>query len=461
MTDTPLAIGDHYPEFHTKVFIDSNVILECLPLHELPWSDIDPTGPILVLVTPTVLKEVDSKKREGRLAVRARDFNRLMAPMIADGKPVALTAGPPHVAISAARCRRIDWQRYDDLGPDDADACVIAEVLHTQGIAEGQQRVVSQDTHLLITAQRHGVKTFHVPDGWLRPPEQHPKDAENAKLKQQLAEVKRSEPQFATRFEVAEQPVVIYQVQPLSSEESAALIAAILRAHPKPVQDTGSFIQINYDSGLDKRYEEYESRAVPRFAQKCHAGLEVFYGQVPISLVVENTGNIRADNVIIEVQVAGGWMNKKAILFGPSGPTPPRIEAPYEKLYVPPSFNIQSRVVGKHEFRLEMSPRCQNFTAQCEDFRHGQEWSFSGVLWLDPNYARDTVVIVKVTAANQHGDHSSVLTVAKEVRRSRPSDLIDMKSLKVTVAPTIQPLIQDALDSGRYDRIEFYGAKGT
>ena len=449
---------DEYPDFPTKVFIDSNVILECLPLEQLSWGDIDPTGPILILITPTVLKEVDSKKKDGRLAVRARDFNRLMAPMTADGKPVVLMEGSPRVAIAAGRCRRIAWQRYDDLGPEDADACVIAEVLHAHGIAEGQHRIISQDTHLLITAQRHGIKTFRVPDGWLRPPEQHPKDAENAKLKQQLAEVKRSEPQFAIRFEAPQQPVVIYQVQPLSSNESAALIADILEAHPKPVKNTGPFNQINYDTGLDKRYAEYEDQAVPRFVQNFHTGLEVLYGQVPITLVVENSGNIRADNVIIDVQVAGGWIDAKVILFSPNGPTPPRIERFYEKLFVPRSFNIPSRVVGKHEFRLDSSPKCQNFSAQCEDFRHGEEWSFKGVLWLDPHYARDTVVVVKVTAVNQHGEYSSVLSVAKNVRRTCPSDLIDLKSRKVSVAPTIQPLIQEALESTRYERIEFYNA---
>jgi len=458
ITDLPPTMQDDYYDFHTKVFIDSNVILECVPLEQLPWGDIDPTGPIIILITPTVLKEVDSKKKDGRLAVRARDFNRLMAPMTADGKPVVLMEDSPRVAIAAARCRRIDWQQYDDLGPDDADACVVAEMLHSHGIAAGQHWIISQDTHLLIAAQRHGIKTFRVPDGWLRPQEQHPKDAENAKLKQQLAEIKRSEPQFAIRFEAPQQPVVIYQVQPLSSAESAALIADILEAHPKPAQDAGPFNQFNYDSGLDKRYAAYEDQTVPRFVQNFHTGLEVLYGQVPITLVVENSGNIRADNVIIDVQVAGGWMNAKVILFSPNGPAPPRIERSYEKLYVPPSFNIPSRAVGKHEFRLDTSPRCQNFSAQCEDFRHGEEWSFKGVLWLDPNYARDTVVVVKVTAANQHGEHSSVLSVAKDVRRACLSDLIDLKSRKVSVAPTIQPLIQEALEGKRYERIEFYSA---
>lgn len=55
-------MDNEYADFPTKIFLDSNVILECLPLKNLPWSEIDPIGPILILVTPTVLREVDSKK---------------------------------------------------------------------------------------------------------------------------------------------------------------------------------------------------------------------------------------------------------------------------------------------------------------------------------------------------------------------------------------------------------------
>ena len=54
---------DEYAEFRSKIFIDSNVILQCLPLEQLPWAEINPSGPILILIAPTVLREVDSKKR--------------------------------------------------------------------------------------------------------------------------------------------------------------------------------------------------------------------------------------------------------------------------------------------------------------------------------------------------------------------------------------------------------------
>ncbi len=111
------------------------------------------------------------------------------------------------------------------------------------------------------------LNTFRVPDSWMRPPEPSPKDAEIARLKEQLAEIKKSEPQFAIRFEAPQQPVVVYQVQPLSSDEAATLIADTLKVHPKPIQDNRPFSQIPYDSWLDKRYAEYESQKVPRFVR--------------------------------------------------------------------------------------------------------------------------------------------------------------------------------------------------
>jgi hypothetical protein len=54
--------------YTTLLFIDSMVALEGKPLRDLPWTDIDPTGSILLLVVPQVLKEIDKRKRDGRLA---------------------------------------------------------------------------------------------------------------------------------------------------------------------------------------------------------------------------------------------------------------------------------------------------------------------------------------------------------------------------------------------------------
>ena len=68
-----------WSQFKTIAFIDSNIALECLALEQLPWSEIDSSSPILVLVAPTVLQEVDAKKNHARLGDHAT-VRQLFAP---------------------------------------------------------------------------------------------------------------------------------------------------------------------------------------------------------------------------------------------------------------------------------------------------------------------------------------------------------------------------------------------
>ena len=98
-----------YPDYPVKVFPDSNIILEGKPIADLPWSEIDSTGPILVLLSPTILDEVDSKKRDGRLAKHARAFNRLIGPIAQSGKPLTIRESGPRVDIALASCDRLPW----------------------------------------------------------------------------------------------------------------------------------------------------------------------------------------------------------------------------------------------------------------------------------------------------------------------------------------------------------------
>lgn len=216
-------MDDEYSEFSTKIFIDSNVVLEALPLKDLPWSEIDPVGPILILLTPTLLSEVDSKKRDGRLGVRAREFNRLVAPIAEHGQPINLVADTPRVDIVIARCHRIDWDSYDDLDPSQGDARIIAEVLNVSGIPEEQRRVVSQDINPLFMAQRHGLKTHHVSDNWLPQPEPSPQEKEITKLKVKLKEYEKTEPQFDIKFTMQPVSVEVHHVQKLTEIEMSTL----------------------------------------------------------------------------------------------------------------------------------------------------------------------------------------------------------------------------------------------
>jgi hypothetical protein len=48
--------------YSTILFMDSMVALEGKPLPNQPWGEIDQAGPILVLVVPQVLAEIDKRK---------------------------------------------------------------------------------------------------------------------------------------------------------------------------------------------------------------------------------------------------------------------------------------------------------------------------------------------------------------------------------------------------------------
>jgi hypothetical protein len=449
-------MDQQYETYPTKVFIDSNVVLECRPLKDLPWHEIDACGPILVMLNPTLLQEVDSKKRDGRLAVRAREFNRSVAPIAQTGRPISLRTEAPRVDMVLSTCSKINWDSYDDLDPNEGDAHLIAEVLNVQGVPFEQRIVVSQDINPLFMAKRHDLRTHHVSESWLNQPEQSPQEKEIAKLKRQVAEYAKSEPVFDIELHQPPDILEIFQVNPLPAEEVEKLIKKILKVNPKPVQTTHPFgmshVLGGFDSTLDDRYEEYESVVVPKFAANIHKKLELQHGQFPLEITLKNTGNVRADHLCIEFKVIGGWFNSKPIVSR-IPPLAPRIKDRLASIAnIPPLFRkIQ---IGRHEIDINKPERVSNFSAQCEDFRQGQEWIYSGILWADPHEQGDMVIIVKVTAANFHGESSKIFKIKKDIAKKDVSDLIDPDSFAIVVQSHIDPLIKSVIEDKNFEGIE-------
>lgn len=453
---------DSYPDFPVKVFIDSNVVLECLPLAELPWQDVDSTGPILVLLSHSTLREIDSKKQAGRLSQYARAFNRLIAPIAEHGAPVLVTEGPPRVCVMAAQSDRIDWDQYDDLNREDADTRIVAEILHARGVPEASRLYLSQDANALIVAGGHGLRTKRVPDHWLRPPESPEKDKEIRKLKERVAVLEKAEPSFAIEMALPTTPITVYAVEPLPPAEVEALIELVLRENPQPKQEPDILSHLNFDHKLGRRYSEYETKRVPAFAREIHRTLELYFGQVPFSLTVTNTGSVRADRLKIDISVAGGWINAKPILPMTRGPVPPRPE-PFNlphHLANSGAFKFPTSGVSNdtHEVLYENPKRTTSFSVRCQDFRHGQAWTFSGIVWIDPHYVKATVVNVRVTAANRHGDEQEHFALRKTVFAVKPSDLVELGSGKLQRDAHITPLVNSFLQNKDYKRIEFDNA---
>jgi hypothetical protein len=389
------------------------------------------------------------------LGARAREFNRLIAPLASTDEPVLISKGPPELSIVVARCKRIDWTVYSDLDASEGDAKIIAEILNVCDIADDEKIVISQDINPLILARNYNVKTLHAPETWLPRPDPSPHEKEIAKLKRQINDYQKIEPAFSLSVDFPVECVKTYKIEPLVIQQAIELQNTILAFNPKPVQESSIFSSMLYDHSLNERYENYSSRIIPKFVEKYHNKLELVLNQLPFTLTVENIGNVRADNMIVDIKIIGGWLNEKPVMLFPSGPSAPRVE---DRLNINRHLNyglVKPLIVGRHEVDLKSSGRTSEISAHCADFRHGQKWEFSGFIWLDPDYDREPLVLINVTAANLHGVERTTAPINRKLLKTKVTNIVDLNRLKFLVEPCIFQLTKSLIENKNFSAIEW------
>lgn len=444
-----------YDNYKVKAFLDANIILECRPLAELPWQEVEADGPILALMTPSAIKEIDSKKQDGRIGKRAREFNRLIAPVAAGGPPIVIRESAPRVELALSRADRIPWDQHDDLDPDDGDSCIVAEALHAKDMSAAGKLIVSHDIKPIAFASSYDVATLHVSDSWLRQPEPHPKDREVQKLSQQLAQYQAAEPVFEIGIELmAAEPVALVHIEDLSDAERATIQHRIHELNPPVDQAHGTYRMISrfgtYDHSYDRRFEAYRKR-IPVFMANYAQRLERLFNQARFRLKIRNICKVQAENLLVEVRAANGLLHDRFLFVSPRGPTTPK---PREMPYIPLTNMIPTIPprVGRHEFEYKEAPNCgPTFAVTCADFRHGQEYVFEGVISLDVRAADATKISVAVTASNYRGTADDTKSIERAIETLHVSKLIDLSALKITAPIPMKAF----LDKGDYEAIDW------
>lgn len=445
-----------YDDYKVKAFLDTNIILEGRPLAELPWEEIDAEGPIIALLTPTAIKEVDSKKQDGRIGKRAREFNKLIAPVAAGGPPIVIRESGPRVELALAYAVRIPWDQHDDLDPDDGDSCIVAEALHASDISPAGKLLVSQDIKPISFAANYDLETVHVAENWLRQMEPGPADKEVQRLKSKLAEYEANEPQFDIMVEMSDgEPVVVVRIHDLAEGERSSLERKILNDNPSQNQARGAYsfsVLGDYDDTYDDRYDAYRKR-VPIYVGTYEQRLERMFNQARIKLKISNTGKVQAENLLVEVNVSSGWLHDRYVWVSPGGPAVPKPRhdrLAYISSLVRDISTMPDRV-GRHEVAFKDAPRWRSwFSATCQDFRHGQEWSFEGVVGFDAR-APDAKIIVTVTASNYRGKAQKVKQIERKLGSVHISKLINVETLRFAAQTPIDEVIRrkdcrDAID---------------
>lgn len=450
-------------QFPVVTFIDSNVALECLALEQLPWREVDNAGPILVLITPTVLQEVDSKKNHARLGDHARRFNRTLRPLLSGQSSVVVRESPvPRVEVALADCGRVEWDQYPDLERNDADARVVAQALSVRGPSLNTRVLVSHDIRPLHLARLHGLKIHQIGDNWLRPKEISEADKKAVNLQRELDAIKNRQPNLLLSVEPNKGIVDVHRVRQLSAAERREIQQTIIRLHPMRQQKRDysplSSSLTEYDHTLSERYSRWEEKIVPQFVREYERKLELNFGQVAIRFRIENIGQVPAESLLIRLSATGGWLNDRYILASPAGPSAPSPRS--RSLYVPTAFEGFRSLAqpGKHEFVVLVPPeRSAEVQIGCADFRHGYEYEYGVIGWADP-HVEEFRVEAFVTAANLYGEARASLVIGKNVQEISVQDLIDPETLRFRQAPDTDGLLQKAIAERDFSNFEFDGA---
>lgn len=443
--------------FNTVAVIDSNVALECLALEQLPWDELDPVGPMVVLLTPSVLKEVDAMQHQARLAEHARRFNRLVSPAAVSGTSVVLREASPRVELRLAQCKKIVWKDFPDLDKAESDARLVAEALHCQSLDGTRIVLVSHDIRPLGLARRHGIRVFHASDTWLRPKEMSPAEEEVVRLTKRIAELENNEPRIELSIECeAAQPVEVYWIDELDDSERRGIEGKILDMHPmKEVDPSSTSLSSGATDAYTQQFERYQRETVPGFVARYERKMELSFGQVPVTIRFANTGQVRADAFVLTITVEGGWINDKFVLTSPRGPSPP-----YPQNSTPPPVAlVQPRPappVDRYQMeRVEPPKRTVRTTLRCEDFRHGVTDHFQCIAWCDPRAGDQLTITASVTAANLHGEQKAVLKVDKCIHKARMDALLNLDDLKFKKPSPMAEVLALAAKTKNYLKFEW------
>ena len=186
------------------VFPDTNILLHCRHLSQIPWQDAPQLAncdQIVVLICHPVVMEIDKLKyRTGdRIGKRARKLYGLLRPLIEqENEDHVVSESTPMVSLHVVA----DLQAKPDfLDYDIVDNRILGCVRqHIDAHDKDHIFFLTNDIAAVASAQQAAVPYLLAPDTWRLLPEATNSQRQIAQLTEELARLQRAEPAFQARL---------------------------------------------------------------------------------------------------------------------------------------------------------------------------------------------------------------------------------------------------------------------
>ena len=329
------------------VFPDTNVFLHFQFFDEVDWAAQIGVSNLMLMLTPSVLSELDEHKWSGtrREKTRAQKVLKRLDALGLSVTPVTVRPGVSLMALDSEPADGLfDQHRLSRHIKDDR---LLASALEFSETAQGARLVVlTDDTGLRIKGRSRRLEVA-APPGALRS-EEEPDETERAleKATRELAEARSAAPDLRLAFEDGENHLHI-EWRPVGAFDDSAverLMAEWRERHPHVKASTrsvrmpdgssfsmdgladvlpGSYSKrgaAEANAEIDRIGYEYEN-----YLRGWPEALNSFTRTIEFRLVLENTGTAPADDVHVRLttDAPGRWIDE-----APDVPRPPELPPP-------------------------------------------------------------------------------------------------------------------------------------
>jgi hypothetical protein len=318
---------------------DTNFFLQCLDYQELDWSLVTEDTDVTVAVPRAVQREIDRHKDGGnaRRASRARKAWNLFAQVIDsddDRVTIVIRNVTVNIELLMPKIKAEDFPELDLQNPDDQ---IVAEALWVKQQRSGDPvTFISNDTAAIATAKSQQLPFQRLPPQWMLPPEKDERDRTIEELRKTVARLSSQHPELS--FALPDAPdsrisVQVTQFPALTKNEVEMLLREAREQFPMeknfpeepPVHNDDSIFGLvariadplkQWKPASAQEIEHYEKKAYPQWLRQIKTELEDIHHRLnsgllsSFTLVVENTGQQPASNLLVTLQAEG------AIIFG-------------------------------------------------------------------------------------------------------------------------------------------------
>jgi rRNA-processing protein FCF1 len=384
------------------VVVDTNIVLHCKPLAELPWEQFGVAAVDVLLVDP-VLVELDAWKGKGNDA-RAKRV-RSMLPLLRQ----LLEAEDFSITVAQSKCRvrvrMLAASLNDASSAADADGAIVTAAEKVAAEAHSPVILVTRDVVMALRARRRGVPyRFVAPDDadWNARPEAV--DADHAETVRKLREYESQHPELYVEaggdgLAVDEQSMSLLVPLPPKKFDMTSVIA------------TWAMEEFQKPRWRDRElHNAYWKRQIVRLEQDLMILVlkRLRFGPI-VRLTIGNRGSMNADDVQIEIMIEGHWRLRAELLDlqiqVPRPPREDRHDAPH--LYNLPDIPVASRPRDDEPEWLKTEDSVLDGTsrlvAHISVLRHRSEANLHFHLGPMPDHTEPGKLIVRVSSARQPG----------------------------------------------------------